>query len=194
MKKIILLLTLLTTYASQAGILLEPIVGYIVSGNVKDSETGATKEDYDYTSLNYGARVGLQVAGVMVGAEYNQATPSWDDQINTTAVDTDFKESNLGAFVGYNFPAILRVWGTFYFDSTSEVDSGITKGAKFKGAGQGIGIGFTSLPLISLNVEYRMLTYDEYISAAGVTVNLNSQQEYTAKEIVLSVSIPFELP
>lgn len=195
MKKIILLLALLTLGVSHAGILLEPSVGFIISGNVQDDETGAAHDEYDYNSPTFAARIGFQMLGFMGGLEYNIASPSWDDQVTTTTVDVDFKQSNMGVFVGYNFPIMIRVWGAYYISSTAEVDSGASKGSEYKGSGQALGVGFTALPFVSLNLEYRMIAYDEFTNAVtAVTTKYNSQQGPNAKEIILSVSLPFELP
>jgi hypothetical protein len=193
MKKILLLVFLLTIGTANAGILLEPYLGYVVSGKVESGN----ENNRSYTVPTLGARVGYQMLGFMAGFEYNMLSPSWeDDQPPLTAADLDMKHTNMGLFVGFNFPVMLRVWGTMFFKSEAEIDSlAGSIGDTYSGSGKGLGVGFTGLPFLSINLEYKMFTYDEHEDVStGVVTKYTSNGELEVKEIVLSVSLPFELP
>jgi hypothetical protein len=174
--------------------MLEPYVGYVLGGN-ENEVAGTSQHDVDYSSPMLGARLGYRALGLMAGFEYNMLSTSWEDQVAPIAADVDYKHSNMGIYVGYNFPIMLRVWGTYYFSSKAEVDSGSSAGDEYTGNGKVIGVGFTGLPFLSINLEYRTFTYDEYEDiSAGTTSSLSGVSEVSGKEIAIGISIPFELP
>jgi hypothetical protein len=89
---------------------------------------------------------------------------------------------------------LLRVWGTYYFDTEFEDQDGSDVGDTLSGSGIGLGIGFTPLPLMSINLGYNQITFDESKDAStGLTSSLSGSNELDFKEITLGVSIPFDL-
>ena len=132
------------------------------------------------------------------GVQYEMGTysESLDTSIGGVASgDTSIERdgTNLGAFVAFTGLPLVNVWGTYFFNSSLETsasnDSGDI-GEKLNGGGYGLGAGFTGLPFISINLDYRMYTYDEAENAAGNTTTLTN--EYDATEIMLSVSSPWD--
>lgn len=165
---------------SQAGILLEPFLGYAI-GSAEDASSPST--DYSYKAPTFGARVGYQQLGLMLGAEYSTASLDMDYEVSGLSGSfTGNTKSQLGLFVGYNLPIMFRAWGTYYVSPTFEYSSG----TELSGSGYGLGLGFTGLPLVSLNLEYRSYTYDEATSGSST----GSIADYTISEILLSVSLP----
>jgi hypothetical protein len=65
------------------------------------------------------------------------------------------------------------------------------KGDYSKGKATEIGIGFTPLPLVSLNLIYKMFDYDEGYDAVNRTTS--TLTNYDPKEIQLAVSVPFNI-
>ena len=59
-------------------------------------------------------------------------------------------------FVGYELPIMLRAWATYFFDSNWDFDGG----EKTEFTTIALGVGFTGLPFVSLNAEYRLNTFD----------------------------------
>lgn len=184
--KILLLLSTLFIYSvnTQADLLLEPYLGYAIGSG----ETGSTYE-YDYTTPQIGARIGYQMLGVMAGIDYSMSTGKFDLDTTTTATGAEssskYKKNQLGLFVGYNLPILFRVWGTYYLNVKTEDD--IAPITENSGSGYALGAGFTGLPFVSLNLEYRTYSFDES-ETSGVTTTLNPETDFN--EIFLSVSLP----
>lgn len=199
--KCILLTILLTTLVNKsfAGLLIEPYLGLALNGDGEYTKSG-DKGNQDYSSFTYGGRLGYSTLGLMAGLDYSRQSFDLTTK-ETGSVETKdgVDKSQLGLFVGYKFPVMLKVWGTYFFNGTvegNEIDNGnrfLTNLDKFEdGSGYGLGVGFTALPFISLNLEYRNIEYSK-ISSNGV----NEANKYTEKpnlsEILLSVSAPFNL-
>ncbi len=175
-------IAILTSISANASLLIEPHVGYIVSGSTTISST-----DFKYSGPQYGARLGYQMLGVMGGLAYAHSTYSLKETTSGATTSNDNKRDELGVFVGYNAPIMLRAWVGYYFSSkaTETASSDWESGSTTE-----IGLGFTPLPLISINLAYRMLSYDKQ-SVSGTESTISPK--YDPKEIVLGVSLPFTL-
>jgi hypothetical protein len=172
MKKFAIILALfLAAPIAQADILLEPYLGYYKG----TSDDGSTKTDFN--GVGFGGRVGYQKLGFMVGGEFMSA--KWTDDDTPS---NDITPTVLGVFVGYNFPVLLRVWGTYGISTKSKVDDGTTS-IDLKGNSLKLGVGTTILPLVSINLEYMTSTFDE---ADGVSLATDIKQNTYG----LSVSLP----
>ncbi len=183
--KILVLLSTFFAFSanSQAALLLEPYLGYSFGS------ADRLNYEYDYSTPQIGGRVGYQMLGLMLGVDYSMGLGSFDmDAKNTTTgvtTTSKYKKSQLGLFVGYNLPVLLRVWGTYYVNASLEDD--IAPITEYSGSGFALGAGFTGLPFVSLNLEYRNFSYDES-ETSGTTTALNPELEVS--EILLSVSLP----
>ncbi len=156
---------------AQADILLEPYGGYYTG----DWEQGTTS--HDLKGLAFGGRLGFQHMGFMAGLDY--MTGMWKDDDNPSR---DVTPTDLSIFVGYNFPAMVRIYGAYGLDSELKFKANNTV-AKWTGNTLKFGIGFTFFPMVSLNLETIRGDYDE----------VNGQSATTKRETVLygfSVSVP----
>ncbi len=190
------LLTMVSTSVS-AGIHLEPYVGYAKGSEGNHTPSTGDVSAADYTGLGFGARVGVSFVGLLAGLTYDsQGLTSSDD--DTPTLEVDYKGTNMGVFVGYEFPLGLRLWGTYYASAKFEFDS-ITGfsgsgliGDAYVGSGIGLGVGMSVIPMIlAVNLEYKSFTYDEYDDAqTGITTNLTGNNEAGSSYLVLSVSAP----
>ena len=100
---------------------------------------------------------------------------------------------------------MFRVWGTYFLKNKLEFDSSTATAAsddstEITGKGFALGAGFTGLPFVALNLEYRSITYDEIKQRDGTKITLPYSMggsvvmnEIEAKDIVLSVSVPFDI-
>lgn len=192
MKKILCLFLLLAASNAQAGFLIEPYLGFSL-GSGEDGNT--LKTEYDQNSTFLGARLGYQTLGLMFGLDYTKGTESeFEIKSTTSTVKQDADQSTLGFFVGYNLPVMLRAWAAYYVSSNIELQSGASVGDEYKGNGYGLGLGFTGLPFVSLNLEYRMMTFDELKdNSTGVTSTLSGTNEIDYNQVMLSVSLPLDI-
>ena len=179
------ILGIFTLTNAHASFLIEPHLGYNISGGTA-SYLGSK---YDYSGAQVGARLGMQSFGLMGGLDYTHA--GFDlKQTNLTSqasATTPATQEEIGVFLGYNAPLLLRAWLGYYFSTKMTFSNTIT--SYFKGTTTEIGVGFTPLPLISLNVVYRMVSFDKGHTAAAGDYTI----AYAPKEIVLGVSVPFNL-
>ena len=163
---------------ASASLLIEPHVAFNLNGSGEGS-VNSISHKYEYNGPQYGARLGLQFLGLMAGVDYTRSSFDMEDKFSGTGVTDSFSRNETGVFVGYNFPILVRAWGTYYFSNDAKND----RGDKYSGNTKELGVGFTALPLLSINVMYRMVTWDE-INSVKISDDIN------ANEIVVGVSLP----
>jgi hypothetical protein len=198
MKKLILSFALFGMFSSiaMAGIHLEPYLGYAKGSEGNHTPSTGDQNAADYTGIGFGARVGISYLGLLAGLTYDsQGINATDD--DSPAIDIDYKGTNMGAFVGYEFPLGLRLWFSYYVDSAFEIDAvnGGTSsqiGDSFNGNGMSIGVGMSVIPMVlAVNLEYKSFTYDEYEDVStGRTLALTGNSEASSSYLFLSVSAP----
>jgi hypothetical protein len=162
--------------SANASLLLEPYAGY-QTGKYKNS-TGST----DFSGLDYGARVGWQQMGFMAGLDFMSGKMT----DKTKPKSNDVTPQSFGVFIGYNFPVLLRVYGTYGFSNSVKLEqTGVSD--KLEGSPLlKIGVGYNFLPLLSIALEYTTATYDE---ANGQKLTT----DVTTSAYGISVSVPFTL-
>jgi len=170
----------------QAGILVEPYLGYSI-GLSKDYNNKTN----DYKTPQFGARLGYQFLGLMAGVDYSLSS-SFDlnqkNKSNGASSKISSEKNQLGLFVGYDFPILLRAWGTYYLDANFKNTP--APATTYNGNGYALGVGFTGLPFVSLNLEYRSFSYDSS-KTSGTKTALSPK--WTMNEILLSVSLPIDI-
>lgn len=170
MKKLLLGLVFAAFAISQTpahALLIEPFIGY----QTGDFTSGSTKEDID--GIEFGGRLGATFTMVDIGGEIAKGDLSID-----SSPSSDLETTDMGVFVAVNFPILVRAYVTYFLSSEAEPDSG----ANYEGdGGYRLGIGFTGLPFVSINVERILRKYDERGS---------SSVEVEVETTMLSVSVP----
>lgn len=185
MKKFTQLALLLATvlgFASQAqaSLLIEPLVGYSVGKyNYEYKEAGITdSDDESIQGLSYGGRLGYQNLGFQLGLDYLASSMDIDGD--------DFNTTEWGGFVGFEFPILVRVYAGYVFSGTGKLE-GDNDDLNLKGGtGPKLGVGFTLLPFLDINLEYRRITYDTKDVDLG-----EMDADYSAT--MLSFSLPFTI-
>src|SRR5690606_24687798 len=120
-------------FSANAGFLIEPYIGYSISSG-EDGLNPATK--WEQNAPFFGARLGYQALGFMGGLDFAHGMEAEIEETSGgTVTKVDVDQNNFGAFFGYNFPVMLRVWGAYYFSTVLGVQSGIGFGADIKGSG-----------------------------------------------------------
>lgn len=192
MKKILALLAFAVGFSlsAQAGIMIEPYLGY-ETGDVKTKlKTGDTREYTDTTAGSaLGLRLGYKFLLPWAALDYTMGTGTYKDE--SSNVSPDYSKTSMGAVVGVDLP-IIRAWAGYGFSNEATIK--YTGGdVKLKGTYTKVGVGFTPLPLASLNVEYKINTYTKWeTGGASFTVN-DYYDTYSHNTIIASVSIPFNL-
>lgn len=164
MKKLLLVLmiSVLGTSSVYAGFLIDPYIG-----------TGSAKTTVDYTGVDdsddslsiIGSRVGYSFLLFSAGIDFAKGSIDGDDFTNTSL------------FVGVDLPILIRAWAEYFISSNLDTDTNLD----FKN-GTSIGIGFTGLPLVSLNLEVQNINYEVEIGGSDVDVK--------SAAYIFSVSLP----
>lgn len=166
------------TQTAQAELLIEPVLGWSANQHYNLSR------GENYTSGNgvsYGGRLGFQKAGFQVGADFLQSSIDMSSHDFNNNVDS----TEWAGFVGFEFPVLFRVYAGYIFSAEADSDLNRTT-VKFEdGTGGKIGLGFTLLPFVDLNLEYRRGTYDK--TKIG---GFDSNQDTDFEALMFSVSLP----
>lgn len=176
---------LFTVSTAHASLLIEPHLAYNIHAS-GDATLGGVNHDYDYNGAQYGMRVGYQQLGFMGGLDYTRSSFDLDDETAAGTSSVNYDRNEWGVFVGYDFPILVRAWGAYYWSNKSERDNG----NQLKGNTKELGVGMTALPFLSLNLMYRMVTYDEQ-KVGSTTSNLS--EDINISEFVVGVSLPLNL-
>lgn len=164
---------------ARAELLLEPVLGYNVGSKLKLSD-----EDFSGSGVGYGGRIGFQKLGFQIGLDYLSSTIAIDDD----SFDDDLQMEEWAAFVGYELPILLRVYAGYIFSATADSKDDLLGKHEFsEGSGAKFGLGFTGLPIIDINVEYRSGTFGKY--EVGGAEGAGGDPKYSS--ILLALSAPF---
>lgn len=168
------------SFNSRAGFYIDPHIGYVMSGDV--GQPGDTNSGIG-GATGFGSKIGFKTLGLSYGLDY-QAYGLEDENTPASQIDT----TEMGFFIGYSLP-LIRVWATYVFSSEGE-NTTTSPAATYSGGGYNIGVGYTGLPLISINLEMKYQSWDE-AEAFGATATVSPAIDYEAT--VLSISFPFSL-
>ena len=162
MTRVFLFFLLLPSLPLKAQYLFEPYLGAALFGD-GDAADSTTNHNSSYSSFFYGARLGYQYWGLEVGVDYGRSSFVLENSESQGSVSKDkLLRQDWGVFVGYRFPIFLAIWakwipyGTLKGKDAPSPAKIYHHGDDFKGSGRGLGLSWTGLPWISLNVEYRL--------------------------------------
>jgi hypothetical protein len=171
MKRILMSLisVLIMCSSANAGILLDPYVGYIITGDSSGSKI---------TGNDLGVRIGYSNLGFGIGADVTFAgTYTYEN----SGVSTSGKPLHTGIFASFALPILFRGYAT-YFVNTKVADGS----TNITGNGTKLGVQYTGLPIVAIGVEvYTMNVTD--VEVAGVKASASGTQTQTR----LAVSAPF---
>jgi hypothetical protein len=167
LKTLLVLVTLTIGLNAKAGLYIDPYFGTMLSGDYKAAST-----TNDLSGTDMGLRVGWGMLGLSFGVDYRMINHT----IEASGGNTDIEGNALGAYVGYEFPIMFRVYGEYFFSgsvSGGGSDADVTGGTV-------IGVGYTGLPFVSINYEMVNSTYE-------FTGGSEGDNSYS----LLSLSFPF---
>lgn len=176
--------------AAQAGILIEPYLGYEM-GNVKSTSAtpGSAEETDTANGVGYGLRLGYKFLIPWVALDYTAGSGKTKDD---AGVESDATKSALGAVVGANLP-LVRFWAGYGFSNTLTFKE--TAGdTKFKGTYTKVGLGFGFIPFVSLNAEYIINNYNKIeLPVYGERDKSEFFSSLKHDAVFISISAPFNL-
>ncbi len=175
-KKIFLSFTALVLigFSAQAGFLVDPYMGYMVSGS--------NNNNFTISGQDMGIRLGWTTLGLGLGVDATVAG-KYSYKNGTT---TDYSPSHTGVFVSYTFPILIRGYATYFF--SSKVSSSSPTSVSTTGNGTKLGVQYTGLPFIALGIEYYTMNYTE-VEISGSKMSASGSESQTR----LALSVPFNL-
>ena len=170
---------------SDAGVLIDPYLGYLFPGNA----TQGPGDSFKFHGPVYGIRGGFQET-VMLGFDFGKSYLKFKRGKPVYVLPRDYSGTYFSFFAGVSLPAIpLRFWASYYLYSEYEDGEGRGSGDSYLGDGYGATIGFTGIPFLSLNLEFRMFRFDRFEDAiSGEKTDL--EPDLLSNEILLTVSVP----
>lgn len=169
MRKIIIplfsLLLLTYTSVSQAGLLVEPVIGYNFT-----SKTSTLEKNYNAgDGLGYGGRLGYTSDKFQLGFDYLKS------EINMSSSDfnKDIYEEDLGLFLGYKFERLFKVYGAYIFSATGETKISENNENLENGTGFKLGVGCTIIPFLDVNLDYRKVGFNKDIAVDSMMLSLS---------------------
>ncbi len=193
MKKIfaVLAMAIGMSSAAHAGILIEPYLGYEM-GDVKYQQIGKAEATDSTSGVSMGLRLGYKFLIPYVALDYTTGTATGKPDAGS---DYDLTKSSLGVVVGASLP-LIRAWAGYGFtnDITMKGVGGLPD-TKFKGGYMKAGVGLGILPLVDINLEYKINDLKKVDLGYGAGEQDKSEVFESNKydTIMLSVSLPFNL-
>lgn len=200
MKRITGLLVLFFGFQAQAGFMVEPFVGYDM-GASKTTSTAGVDGSSTTTGMGYGALLGYRFSnGVSVAAEYAGGTgKSKDTTAGSTAPDSDYARTAIGAVVGYD-RGMWRIYGGYGFSDSNVVKangSTTTEDNTFTGTNYKIGVGIMPIRHFAVNLQYTVPTYTKMknntLTAAAASEKISDYfSKFETSVTTLTLSFPFD--
>lgn len=187
-KKNCLLICLLLPISALAEYIVEPSLG-VLSGTYKAKHS---QSEYSYTTVEFGSKFGYSVIGIEFGLDAKLSFPEFEKTkpVEVSPPKTNFTSLKLGPYIGYTFPFLLKVWGSYYLGTDYEARGGELRGTlSANGYSLGGGMQLSFIPKVDVfgNFEFRSLDVYEVKSRTGIYDTNNTITEY-----IFSVSMPFE--
>ncbi len=172
-RKFIVYIALLSlSFGAQAGLYLEPYLGLELG---KQTDTNVNES---LVGTHVGGKLGWSYFNMAFGLDYMRGNLSAKE-----SGQTDKSTSrDVGLFAQFKLP-MVKFAATYFIDSQQEMKN---SPAEYGGSGYKLGVGFTAFPLVSLNLDYIVVNYDELTGVGAAT-----QMDLDRKSLLLSVSVPF---
>lgn len=190
-----LMMSLPAVAANQGGLFIEPMLTYENGEADVDlpSPFGSSKSEIN--GFGVGARLGFHIMeSVFLGLDARYSKPTYKN--DDTDISSDATSYNYGPVVGVQMPTPLgiRLWAGYIAGGQMDVDKDEGVDFKFKDAsGYRIGGGI-KLAMVSLNLEYQQVTYNETeLEHAGIFSGTTGNVDQDNRSYILSVSFPISL-
>jgi len=173
-------LLLFAPAGAKADIFIEPYLGY-EGGRANTTTVAGTDGSGNASGTAFGARLGYAVPLLWAALDYTYATET-TSSMTGGLTDSSATRSSLGVVAGVKIPLLRAYAGYGFADSlklTPAAGSQTMTGSSLK-----LGVSFTGLPFINLNLEYIMTTYTGF--------DPNNFSKANANLLLATISLPWE--
>jgi hypothetical protein len=178
---------------AKADLLVEPYIGYGLRALSYDLKATPGENTDAGGGVTLGGRLGIAMPLVWFAADYSIVTYSMKNAKSAPGISaSDYSADNSALYgvVGIKIPFLQAYAGYGLMDQLTEKRPG--GDAKFTGNALKFGVGFTGFPIVSLNLEYQIHTYNKYTPLNGAETDVSAgYNKYNDNVILLSVSAPF---
>ena len=194
MQKVLLPFFLLTlSINSSAGIYLEPLVGANLLGKQEFTITD-TKISYNQSGFVFGGKLGYAVMpGFIIGGDLRMGESKFKIDKATLGIASKetYDTTSIGIFASFNIAPLFNVMAAYYPKNEQE-----NKAKElYSGYKTSLGIGFTGLPFVSINLEFSIYEFNSIKEGAVVTKLPNGGfSTLEGSELLLSISAPIDIP
>jgi hypothetical protein len=174
---------------AQMGLFVEPGIQYETGNSELAWPSPYDSADGRVKGFGVGLKAGAHLLEVLfAGLDVTASRPRYRDG----NIEVYSNSYTAGAVLGAQMPIVgLRVWGEYIFASMLEPDLKNDFDLKFKdGTGYKVGAGF-KLFMVSLNLEYQMITYKGV--AITTPIPTSTKADLDRKTFIAGVSFPLAL-
>ncbi|WP_413942772.1 outer membrane beta-barrel protein [Bdellovibrio sp. HCB-162] len=183
----------ISTQAKAVGFYIEPGITYEKGDNKLEWPAPLGDSTGNTRGLGVDLKLGMHVeSSFFIALEGAYSKPHFEQ--SATNYDADAKSTLYGAVIGAQMPVVgLRIWAGYIFGGELDPDESGGVDVKFKDArGPKVGLGFKIL-MLSLNVEYMDLEYNDSVLEKPGSVAGSLDNKLKNKLGLVSVSIPLTL-
>ncbi len=160
--------------SSFAGFMIEPYAGFGTYATTLDAAAFEDAEASGETYTSVGARAGYSLLLFSGGLDLEMMATG-DGNINNTAF-----------WVGVDLPVLLRFYGKYIFSSSFDYDNDDASSVDLEfDSGYAVGVGFTGLPFVVINLEVSALNY-----TFENPLNTSQDVDFGVAATALTVSLP----
>lgn len=154
----IVILGLMLSLNSIAGISIEPLVGYNLATELDVGGGGKNYNGGD--GFGYGGKLGYEMdksRGFSGGLDYLRS----DIDMSSSDIDSNVTSDEWGVYVGYKMAVLFKFYGEYIFSASGDTEIESRNRNLSSGTGWKLGVGSTIIPFIDMNLDYREISYDK---------------------------------
>lgn len=177
--------------SAKAGFMVEPYLGMLVNSTGTTNDCSSNCDD-EITGNAIGAKIGYKQLGFSFGLDYQMTTGTSTNEASGSS-EFDLSISEYGLHVGYDFPILFRVYATYWLNSDYNISSGSNEYTLNKASGYTLGVGYSVLPMVALNLELKNVDYSELDYDVNGSSGTGAETDYSVNFMTLKLSIPFSI-
>ncbi len=174
---LVVLVFFVVPFSANAGFHLEPYIGKSLSGDWTQGTEGDAK------MTDFGVKLGYQAySGFQIGGELQMGVGEFENFSTADAAQAAF-----GFYLGYQSSMGLRAYAHYLFSSAAVFDD--LNQTQIAGKGFKLGVGYSLLSWLAVNLEYHTMTYDQF--KTNLTGFTELTPEFENNFVMVVLSFPF---
>jgi hypothetical protein len=191
MSKFLSVLILFLGFQAQAGVFVEPFLGYDQS-KLKTTTNGGAEGSSTNSGMDYGLKLGYGLSnGLWFGVDYiGGSGKSKGDEAGAT--ESDYSKSAMGALIGYS-KGRFSMWAGYGFSDKFTLKESGSADLDITGTNMRIGFGYLAASHVAINFDYVIPKYTKMAQSGNEATISDLYSKFDTSGMMLSVSFPFQL-